>query len=167
MAICGLLLGSNATSITAPVSPPAFATNVAQLRLLEFQKADTACSFRLVGNVWWANPAEGRFVFQDSSGAELLETDLHGESLRSGQQVRLEGHGTITRRGAALRLGAKGPIVDNDGVHGKVEKSGAVYLPAGRQPILVEWFNGVEARQGGRFGVFLPRIQRPQNIVAL
>src|ERR1039457_1833616 len=32
----------------------------------------------------------------------------------------------------------------NDGVHGMVEKSGAVFLKAGRNPIRVEWFNGVE-----------------------
>jgi signal transduction histidine kinase len=38
----------------------------------------------------------------------------------------------------------KGPVVDNDGLHGMIEKSGAVYLPAGRQPIRIDWFNGVE-----------------------
>ncbi|HEX4122480.1 MAG TPA: ATP-binding protein, partial [Verrucomicrobiae bacterium] len=32
----------------------------------------------------------------------------------------------------------------NDGVHGMVEKSGAAFLKAGRNPIRVEWFNGID-----------------------
>ena len=35
--------------------------------------------------------------------------------------------GTITPAGPGFRLGANGPVVDNDGVHGMVEKSGVVY----------------------------------------
>jgi len=53
-------------------------------------------------------------------------------------------HGAVMRRGATIRLGPKGPVVDNDGVHGMIEKRGTVYLTAGFQPIRVEWFNGVE-----------------------
>jgi len=70
--------------------------------------------------------------------------DLRGESLEAGQRLHLEGTGTITPTGAGFRLGAKGPVVDNDGVHFMVEKSGAVFLKAGLNPIRVEWFNGVE-----------------------
>ncbi len=69
--------------------------------------------------------------------------DLGGQSVEPGQRVRLEGNGTITPAGAGFRIGAKGPVVDNDGVHDMVEKSGAVFLKAGRNPIRVEWFNGL------------------------
>ena len=119
-------------------------TNVHQIRLLAVQIPKTSCSIRLEGDVWWVNQAQGKLVLKDDSGAEELEMDLHGESVEPGQRVRLEGNGTITPTGAGFRIGAKGPVVDNDGVHVMVEKSGAVFLKAGRNPIRVEWFNGVE-----------------------
>ncbi|MGH7990469.1 MAG: hypothetical protein ACREDS_09820, partial [Limisphaerales bacterium] len=119
-------------------------TNVSQIRSLAAQIPKKSYSIRLEGDVWWANPKQGRFVLKDDSGAEELEVDLHGESVKAGQRVRLEGNGTITPTGAGFRIGAKGPVVDNNGIHGMIEKVGAVYLKAGRNPIRVEWFNGVE-----------------------
>jgi hypothetical protein len=49
----------------------------------------------------------------------------------------------VGAQGSAIRVGTHGPVVNNDGVHGVVEKTGVVYLPAGLQPIRVEWFNAV------------------------
>jgi signal transduction histidine kinase len=119
-------------------------TNVSQIRLLASQTPTASYSFHLEGSIWWVNPATGKLVLKDDSGAEELEMDMTGQSVEAGQKVLLEGNGTITSVGAGFRLGAKGPVVDNDGVHGMVEKSGAVFLKAGRNPIRVEWFNGVE-----------------------
>ena len=50
----------------------------------------------------------------------------------------------LSGKAPATALGARGPVVDNNGIHGMAEKSGSVYLKAGRQPIRVDWFNGVE-----------------------
>ena len=119
-------------------------TNVSQIRPLAAQTPKASFSIRLEGDVWWANPAQGKFVLKDDSGVEEIEMDLHGESVASGQKIRLEGNGTITPAGAGFKIGAKGPVVDNDGVHAMIEKSGAVFLKAGLNPIRVEWFNGVE-----------------------
>jgi signal transduction histidine kinase len=119
-------------------------TNIHQLRLLASQNPTTAYAFRLEGDVWWADSGEGRLVLKDDSGAEELEMDLHGRSVASGQRVRLSGVATITGLGAGFRIGARGPVVDDDGVHVMIEKSGAVFLTAGFNPIRVEWFNGVE-----------------------
>jgi signal transduction histidine kinase len=119
-------------------------TNVHQIRLLAAQIPQTSYSIHLEGDVWWVNPTLGKLVLKDDSGAEEMEMDLHGESVESGQRVLLEGNGTIAPVGAGFRIGAKGPVVDNNGVHDMVEKSGAVFLKAGRNPIRVEWFNGVE-----------------------
>lgn len=119
-------------------------TNVSQIHFLAAQIPKKSYSVRLEGDVWWANPKQGRFVLKDDSGAEELEMDLHGESVKAGQRVRVEGNGTITPTGGGFRIGAKGPVVDNNGIHGMIEKVGAVYLKAGRNPIRVEWFNGVE-----------------------
>jgi len=119
-------------------------TNVHQFRLLAAQNPKTSYYIRLQGDVWWINPMQGKLVFKDDSGVEELEMDLHDESVASGHTVLLEGNGVITPSGAGFRVGAKGPVVDNDGVHDMIEKSGAVYLDAGRHPIRVDWFNGVE-----------------------
>ncbi|HEX3719048.1 MAG TPA: ATP-binding protein [Verrucomicrobiae bacterium] len=119
-------------------------TNIRQIRLLASQTPTTSYSFHLTGDVWWANPASGNIVLKDDSGAAQLELDLNGVRIEAGEKISLEGDGTITRTGAKFKIGNKGPVVDNDGVHGTVEKSGAAFLKAGRNPIRVEWFNGVE-----------------------
>jgi len=144
------MLGTAWAAQTAQAQPPddnlnpADVTNVHQIRLLAAQIPKSNYNIRLEGDVWWASPAHGRLVLKDDSGAEELEMDLHGQSVEPGQRVRLNGNGTITPTGAGFRIGVIGPVVDNDGIHGMVEKSGAVFLKAGRSPIRVEWFNGVE-----------------------
>jgi len=119
-------------------------TNVVQLSRLSSQNPAVSHSIHLEGNVLWANPAQGRFVLQDASGAEELEMNLRGQSLKPGQRILLEGNGTITIRGAGFQLGAVGPVVDDNGIHTMIEKSGSIYLGAGRHPIRVDWFNGLE-----------------------
>ncbi len=119
-------------------------TNVVQVSRLASQNPDTAYSIHLEGNILWANPARGKFVLQDASGTEELEMNLHGQSVQPGQRVRLDGEGTIARRGAGFQLGVMGPVVDDDGIHTMIEKSGSVYLRAGRHPFCVDWFNGLE-----------------------
>ena len=109
-------------------------THVGQIRLLASQMPTASYSFHLTGDVWWANPASGKFVLKDGSGAEELEMDLQGQPVEPGQRVLLEGNGTITPASAGFKIGARGPVVNNDGVHGMVEKSGAVFLKAGRNP---------------------------------
>jgi signal transduction histidine kinase len=148
---CSLMLGGAAVAMASACAGPISSvasypavTNLAQLRLLAIQTPGVSYSVQLEGNVWWVNPAQGRLVLQDSSGAAELEMNLPELSAEAGQRVRLTGNGTITRRGPGYRIGARGPVVDNDGVHSMEEKSGAVYLKAGQHPIRLEWFNGVE-----------------------
>jgi len=119
-------------------------TNVLQVARLSSQNPSISYSIRLEGNAWWADPTQGKLVLQDESGAEELEMDLRGQSLRAGERVRLDGRGTIAKTGGGFRIGALGPVVDNDGVHSIIEKSGAIYLKAGRHPLRLDWFNGVE-----------------------
>ena len=126
-------------------NPPAFdVTNVLQISRLSSADSEVSHAICLEGTVWWVNQAQGRFVLKDESGAAELEMDLAGQPVQPGQRVRVEGNGIIARRGAGFRLGAKGSVVDNNGIHGMAEKSGAVYLKAGRHPIRVDWFNGVK-----------------------
>jgi signal transduction histidine kinase len=147
---CGLILGAGLVTQMARADQSfndqtsVEITNISQIRPLATQTPTASHSIRLEGDVWWANAIQGKFVLKDDSGAEELEMDLHGEFVEPGQRVRLEGNGTITPTGAGFRIGVKGPVVDNDGVHNVVEKSGAVFLKNGLNPVRVEWFNGVE-----------------------
>jgi signal transduction histidine kinase len=131
-----------ADDLPAPVS--AEVTNVSQIPQLASQMPSNSYSFHLQGHVWWANPASGRFVFKDNSGAEELEMDWQGQDLAAGKIIVLEGNGTITPVEGCYKIGTRGPVVDNDGVHGMNEKDGAVFLRAGRNPIRLDWFNRVE-----------------------
>lgn len=145
----GVTLAATAPASANPALTPdalPVVTSVQEVVRVSSQQPDVAYAVRLEGDVWWSHPAQGRLVLRDTSGAEELEFESPDPPARAGQRVRIEGPGTIVRVGARFRLGSKGPVVDNNGVHGLVEKSGAVYLQAGRHPIRVDWFNGVEKR---------------------
>jgi signal transduction histidine kinase len=119
-------------------------TNVSQIRQLASQNPNVSYTIQIEGDVWWASPAQNRFVLKDASGAEELEMNLPSGTPRAGQRVRVVGNGTIAANGGTYKLGTMGPVVDNNGVHAAVVKSGAIFLKAGLQPIEVQWFNGVE-----------------------
>jgi hypothetical protein len=127
----------------AEIVTPAL-TNLASLMRFAAIGQTQAASVRLEGVVWWVNPTQRRLVLRDDSGAHVLEFQPSGDFPQVGQRVRIEGIGTVHRRGLALRLGAVDSVVDNDGVHARLEKSGAVYLESGPQPIRLEWFNALE-----------------------
>lgn len=120
-------------------------TNLAQIADPALQSSNGSYSFQLEGNIWWSRPAQGRIVLQDATDAVELELALaYNAAIRPGERVRLEGNGTLIRSGAAFKLGARGPVVDNNGVHDLAEKSGAVYLTPGLHPLRLDWFNGVD-----------------------
>ncbi len=172
---CGLILGvASATAqpsatnrVPAGENFPAL-TNLAQFRALDFQREDPACSVRLEGTVRWVNAAQRRLVLQDPSGAEVLEMAWQPQGVRPGQRVRVEGAGIVRRRGSGYSVGTIGPIVDNDGVHGMIAKSGAVFLSAGNHPLRVEWFNRVEVYglEVEYEGPGLPRQRIPNGALA-
>ena len=113
-------------------------TNLAQLQAQDYS---TGSVIRLEGDIWWANPAENQLVLHDDSGTEKLELDLHDKPLRVGERVRVDGKGTVMRRGVGFRLGLVGPALDDNGMHAMEEKSATVYLQAGRQPLRVDRFS--------------------------
>jgi hypothetical protein len=107
---CALTLDAGPAAPSAPAAElPAgqlsfTVTHVAQIRPLASQTPSASCSIRLEGDVWWANPASGKLVLKDDSGAEELEMDLAGQPVEAGQKARLEGNGTITPAGAGFRI---------------------------------------------------------------
>ena len=143
--ICGFVLICDAgVQVARGSQVSVLVTNVHQIRLLASQNPRTNYSIHLTADVLWAYSRQGNFVLRDDSGAEELQMDLQGTSLEAGQRVTLGGNGTIAPLESGFRIGAVGAVVDNNGVHGMVEKSGAVFLTAGLNPLRLEWFNGVE-----------------------
>jgi signal transduction histidine kinase len=171
---CGLIIAAGsalpATAWADPAAAPTDSppvTNLVQLARLGSQNPNVSYRIRLEGDILWADPAQGKFVLQDASGTDELEMDLQGRSLEPGQRVRVEGQSTITRRDAGVQLGIVGPVVDDDGIHTMIEKSGAAYLQAGRHPIRVDWFNGVEkyGLEVAYQGPALPRQRIPDSVL--
>ena len=135
---------------TTSVEASGVVTNVAQLRRLATPEPGASYSFQLEGDIWWSSPAQSRFVLHDASGTEAIEADLPSARLAPGDRVRLAGNGSLIQRGAALRIGTLGAVVENDGVHSMTERAGEIYLTEGRHPIRLDWFNGT-----GRSGLKL------------
>jgi len=168
-----LLLLLAVVAIEFGVHPPcveaasAVATNIVQLERLASEEPLASHAICLEGDVWWVSRAEDRWVLHDDSGASEIEVELQGARPHAGQRVQLEGHGTIARIGARLRLGVKGPVVDNDGGHSMTEKSGGAYLRRGFNPIRLEWFNALESSglQVEYEGPGLPRQPIPPRVL--
>ena len=116
-------------------------TNVSQLAHLTGLNLPVPYSVRLEGDVLWADNSLGEVVLQDDSGMALLEMDLRGQLVSAGERVQVAGNGTVMHIGAGYRLGITGAVVDNNGVHSMQERSGWIWLPTGRHPIRLEWFN--------------------------
>jgi len=72
----------------------------------------------------------------------LFEVPKIDSKIRPGDKVVIEtDHCLFSQTRFGVRVESI-PIVNNDGVHSSVEKSGGVFLEAGMNPIHLEWFNG-------------------------
>ncbi len=117
--------------------------SVDELRNIVSRDGSTIQSLRLEGVVCAVARGRNLLVLQDSSGTVLLEAPVLDETVRAGERVAVTMKNcALTRTQNGVRLGA-GPVVNNDGHHGAVVKSGRVFLEAGQQPIRVTWFNGL------------------------
>jgi signal transduction histidine kinase len=142
------LLSSGASFASAQEPQPSseavlpFVTNLVQLRETSSSEPSALYDVRLEGDVWWSSAAQKKLVFKDASGAEELELELNGAWPHAGERIRLQGSGSIIQKSEGFRIGLRNPLVDNDGPHKSVGKSGTMYLLAGRHPFRLEWFNG-------------------------
>lgn len=122
----------------APAAYPTLITNLATLR--EAGPTARVAALDMTGEIWWAEARSGRVILRDDSGVEHLQLHLPANAMAAGQRLRLVGDCLVSRGRDAISL-ASVPVVDNDGLHATVEKSGAVTLRAGQHPLRVEWFN--------------------------
>jgi len=150
LVFAGGLAGAEAVSTgqTSTAAPLPAITNLFQIRQLGLQNTGTSHPIRLEGQVCWVSPTHRTFAMMDTSGGVILEMEWLNQPLSIGQRVRLTGAGTVLKTGNIFRIGVDGLVVDDDGVHPMTERTGAVFLKAGRIPIQVEWFNGT-----GPFGL--------------
>ena len=114
-------------------------TNTLQMRQILSSGESLDCFVRLEGVVLWVSPAHDQLILQDDSGACTVRMDLGNQSSLIGEHLIIEGT-CMVRQGSI----SSEPIVNNDGMHASIEKSGTVFLRAGFHPICVEWFNAGE-----------------------
>ena len=116
--------------------------SVEELRSIVSREGSTIQSFRIEGVVCAAVQGRNLLVLQDKSGGVLLEVPTLDPTIRAGERVVVTVNNcALARTQYGVQLGA-GPVVNNDGHHGAMVKSGRVFLEAGWQPIRVTWFNG-------------------------
>jgi signal transduction histidine kinase len=141
-------------------------TNVMQLRKLADSQPGCAGSVCIEGTVWWSDNKEGRLILHDASGTEQMELDMPCQMPHQGDRVRLEGNCTVGTTMDAILLSPI-PVVENDGLHAAIEKSGSLYLKAGRPSIQVSWFNRDEQPElvVAYEGPDLPRQKIPGSVL--
>lgn len=99
-------------------------------------------NFRLEGTVCAVHEGSRLMVLQDATGAVILEMAKIPAGLSSGMAVVVSGERCrVSRGGNAIRLGTES-VIEFDGHHPAMERSGAIRLREGMQPLRVEWFNG-------------------------
>jgi signal transduction histidine kinase len=120
-------------------------TNLAALRPALVDQGRIGCGFQLTGVVCDVNPSSRMVVLQAGPVAEVLRIERGCAGLQCGQQLRLEGADCeLVWRKYFLEIRRR-PAVDNDGLHGTVERVGSLHLEVGRNPIRLVWFNRNEA----------------------
>jgi signal transduction histidine kinase len=157
---------------------PPVLTNVAQLQASVSLPSWTNRPVRLEGLVCWADAGRGRLVLQDQSGAASIKVEPPAAALRAGQRIVLQGTESACWGSASVRIGDLFLAVDHPSAAG--QKSGSVFLRAGKQPIEVNWlagdeFYGLEVLYDGtnvaRSSIpdsvlFYPRTNRPAGVTS-
>ena len=138
----GLFLGFGFSAVATEPAAPGFldVTNLAMLRNAITRQAGSICAYDLEGTVLAADTNSGTIFLQDASGNAALEAKINGMALRPGERVRLRGTNYVVYTDIGISLGTS-PLVDDDSAHSTVERTGEIYLKAGRHPIRVTWFN--------------------------
>jgi len=123
----------------APIANRQPATDtIAKLRNLAASGQRTAACLSLTGLVLTAASVQGIFALQDETGGVLVRRNPRDEPVEPGQRINLSGTGALV--GDRLLI-SDGALVDNDLLHLRRERSGSMYLHAGRVPLHVCWFN--------------------------
>ncbi|GAA5117927.1 hypothetical protein GCM10023212_07550 [Luteolibacter yonseiensis] len=106
------------------------------------KKGGISLSFELEGVVCGVNPRMSSLVLQDDTSTMLLELPEVPADFVPGARVRIIGRNSWVYRGThGIHLGTA-PLLGVDGLHAGIAQKAVVNLEKGRQPFLLEWFNG-------------------------
>lgn len=126
--------------LCALTGPAQVTTSVVELQHALFKQTNVIGSFHLEGAVCATVPERGLLALQDKSGTLLLELPSLDPAIHPGDRITVSGNDCLmTRNRFGVRV--RTPVVDNDGLHSALLKTGTVFLSAGWQPIHLEWFN--------------------------
>lgn len=140
-----VVFGSAVGALAADFSGAGCLTNVAGLRLESSAAQTNLHDLQIEAVVCSASADKRNLVIQDDSGAEVVRLEAEPD-VRPGQKILLAGtRCKLIRESWGVSI-VSPPLVDNDGLHGPVEKSGKIFLAAGRVPVRVEWFNAAQGR---------------------
>ena len=120
-----------------PVQP---FTRVADLNIKARTWTREPFFLQLKATVLWVSENGNSVVLNDISGAALVRLPLALTNVSRGTIVNLSGNAFLVRRGGAVEIQSV-PLINNDGIHEDITRSGSVFLRAGKHPITVEWFN--------------------------
>lgn len=140
------------------------------LREIASVKAPVGLTYRIEGVVRAVGEGRRFIAVDDGSITELLEVMSLPENVRPGNHVVIRGANSAVSRGPmGIRL-ASTPVVEIDGMHPPVARSGKIYLREGMREFRMEWFNGhsggvldleYECSDGG---VPIPRQKVPADV---
>ncbi|MCW1921784.1 PA14 domain-containing protein [Luteolibacter arcticus] len=109
------------------------------------EEGDVRIPAQISGAVLAADSVGGRLALEDDSGATILEVALPEEAWKQievGKGIVLDfPPSRFVRRGFKIDCGS-GPLIEIDGRHPPLERSGSLFLAKGKHPLELEWFNG-------------------------
>ena len=127
--------------------PDSSGSNLLSIAVLQHEVAEHGRvieTFTIEGVVRAIVREKNMVALEDDSSATLLELPSLDEKLAVGEWLEIQGdHCALTRNRFGIQVGTA-PVVDNDGSHSKLGKSGSVFLEAGMNLIRAAWFNGME-----------------------
>jgi len=115
-------------------------TNLAGLRFPLTGPEKIYRDVRIEALVCSISPSSRELVLADDLGAEVVRV-ASATGIAPGEKILLAAaHCRVRQESWGVSL-SPSPLIDNDGLHGPVEKSATIFLESGRVPLRVEWFN--------------------------
>ena len=161
-----IFIGSSQRAHAADEERPLLST-LRQISGLMINNEQIVASFRVEGVVCAISRGHRTVVLQDDSAAVMLELPPLNQPFKPGDNIVLEGTNCPLTRGAfAIQVGTSA-VVDDDGSHPIVSKSGQVFLDAGLMPLRVEWFNSYDSAnlQVEYAGPSVARTKIPESVL--
>ena len=123
------------------------AEDVPRLSLLKLRevvsgKERSILTFRLEGVVCAFSHHRGLIALDDGTSADLVELPSLPPDLHSGDRVVISGSNCLVGRGSlAIQIGTV-PVIEINGDHPPLSRSGTVFLQEGMRAFRLEWYNG-------------------------